>query len=409
MQIEPAVPVYELFDRYLHFTAPRLAVYACTQAQNPFVHMLVPVAFYAPIAMTSLLAVAAAHRAAPESRHLYGAVLSSLCTTLDNNQSGTDVLVAVMMLSFFETAEGDSRARALQHLEALVRCLRLRQQDGFETPHDVLAAEVLLYHVVTAGFHSHDAYQILSAWKGRDGPNLRGRRACTWDTVAGSYRHPPTRCMSGLSAELIDVLLEITDLFPSPGGGASPTLALSSTPPRTPPPPSNTTPLDADTIIRGVALAARLDRWAPPPFSASPLPEWLDEPAYRPLQLAALLWKYAAFLNLLLLMHGRTVQPMDGRVAETVAAFMATLAAIPAGDPVETCLNWPLVMVGSYAVRAEHRDLLRARHASMAWLQFKNIDAAGSILEDVWKQYDDNGVIDLHVVLTQPRHDVVLS
>lgn len=378
---DPRVSTYDLFDRYLYITAPRLAVYPCNQDNNPFIEKLVPVAFYSPIAMNSILAVAAAHASAPESRYLYGHVLSHLCSSLYQNHTGTDILVATMMLCFYETAEGDNKTRAMQHLGGLVRLLRIRRLRQIQTEHESLVMEVLLYHVVTSGIHDSLSVKLLSPLC------ISAGTQPTWENIAGHMTQ--SHCLSGLSAEMLDIVLEISSLFPM---GSNTTL-----------------PLDTDTIVKGLALAGRINRWTPPTMAISPLPHAVDENVFDSLRVASLLWKHAAFLNLLLVMHNHVIEATDTRITDIVEEFVILLVTLPLQSSVETCLNWPLVMVGSYAIIPNHRQTIRDRYSSMEWLGFKNMESALSILEDVWKGYDRCGVVDLHKILRRPLKDIVLS
>ena len=380
---DPRVATYELFDRYVHITAPRLVVYQCSQDQNPFIEMIVPIAFYSPITMNSLLAVTAAHTGAPESRYLYGNVLSHLRSVLNENCTGTDVLVATMMLLFFETAEGDCKARAFQHLEGLVRVLQLRRQRGIESHHDGLAIEVLLYHAVTSGIHDTLFLGLLPPLRTASSSDL----PCTWHNIAGHLTQ--THCLSGLSSEILDFIVEISWLFP---------LGLDTP-----------IPLRTDQIVKGVSLAARIHSWSTPSEDEHPrLPCPISPSQAENLQLTASLWKYAAFLNLLLIMHG-TIEPTDPRVAEVVQGFMTILSTLPIHTSVETCLNWPLVMVGSYASSDSHREAIRHRYSSMERLGFKNIKLALSILEETWRYYDKYKTINVKNILQMPLYNIVLS
>ncbi|EXJ93147.1 hypothetical protein A1O3_01704 [Capronia epimyces CBS 606.96] len=381
INVDPRVPAYDLVDKYIRLTAPRLVVYPCPREHNPFIELLFPVAFSHVVAMNSILALAAAHSGSPHSRFLYGAALADLRSALQQDSIGTEVLVATMMLVFFETAEGHSKRQAIQHLQGLARLLKFRRQRGAQTLHDGLAMEVLIYHVVTISIYDNLSQTILKGLRiSPTGPTV-------WSNIGGDLRQ--SYCLSGLSSEVLDFILEITGLFS--------------------PSPEAHTPLPAMLIVEGIALADKINQWQPAIAGDSLFPYALDATNHAELTLAAVLWKNAAFLNLLSLMHGKKISPDDARIAEVVKGSMITLQQIPEHSSVETCLNWPLVMIGSFAISQQDRSLLRRRFNSMEWLIFKNVYIAISILEEAWAQFDEYGTVNLETVMQIPPFDVILS
>jgi hypothetical protein len=383
IETDSRAPVYELLDRYINVTAPRLVVYPCNRKQNPFVELLIPVAFKHQIVLDSLLALAAAHTTFADSRFLYGSVVSKLRLALSEGQSTTDVLISTMMLCFLETAEGESKDVAITHLEGLVRILHVRHRSNLQTEHDDLVIEFLLYHCIATGVYTSSATSILAPLLPNSGPEV----FTGWAAFA-TYQ-PKTRALTGLSWAILMMILNIYSIWSQRESASG----------------DHTT----DDILEALRLADDISSFQPLPLEA--VPDYMAVPeVYNPLVIAAKLWQIAAFMSLLMMMNANSLSPFDSRVVDAVDEFVTTLASLPAGCAVETSLNWPLVVAGSYAVKFEHRKVILDRFRSMEWLKFRNMQCASQILRATWQKFDESGEVDVTGIMgTHDGLDVVLS
>lgn len=296
------------------------------------------------------------------------------------------------MLIFFETAEGHSRSHVLQHLSGLAKLLKLRRDAGLQGKLDGFAMEVLLYHVVAAGIAEDTSLDILEPFMSSD----RGQPP-TWATLTGAL--PRTHCLSGLASDLLELILETMSLkrlcFDSETHRHSDDLASPS----------------EKLLVAGLCLSSKINAWMPPSANNSGISTRIvgQEDVYNQLFDTALLWKQAAFVNLLLTVFRREIGPADGRIANAVEDAMIILDRLPSQITAETCLNWPLVVLGSFTISESHRNLVLKRGRSMGWLKFRNISIALDIIKRVWQEYDRTNELRLLDVVRLPSFCIVLS
>lgn len=78
LQVDWPPSANQFLDYYLSVTVPQLVIYPCPTNENPFVELLLPVAFSHRLALDAVFAMVAAQSLDRLSRNLYGSVLSRL-------------------------------------------------------------------------------------------------------------------------------------------------------------------------------------------------------------------------------------------------------------------------------------------------------------------------------------------
>ncbi|KAJ4179591.1 hypothetical protein NW755_012316 [Fusarium falciforme] len=391
LQVDWPPSANQFLDYYLSMTVPRLVVYPCPSSENPFVNLLLPVALSHRLALDAVFALAAAQSLDPQSRNLYGSVLSRLRIALQAESIGSEIVVATLMLIFFETAEGHSQSHVVQHLSGLAKLLKHRRDVGRHSKLDGFAMEVLLYHVVTACVADNTALGaletiILSA----SGQSL------TWGALTGGL--PRTHCLSGLASDLFELILETMSL--------NQLCSISETDIT-----DELAPPSEELLVAGLCLSTKINSWMPPPAEMSEIPLHIvgQEDVYHQLFDTALIWKQAAFVNLLLTVFRRGISPADCRISNAIEDAMILLDRLPCQITIETCLNWPLVILGSCATGEDHRNTVLKRGRSMGWLKFRNVSMAIDLVRRVWQDLDSTDEFRLLDLVHLPSFSVVLS